>query len=391
MSAPEKNFLPNFLLLALVSGTTIGMAKIVITLYALSLGAGSLEIGIISAMESLGMIFLTLPAGFIIARYGARLVYFLSSLGPMLVNLLIPLYAMWWWLALSQLLIGLFIPFRIVAMNGVFLRHLPHIGVSKAGWYRGALTLGLGLLGPLLGNALSERGLYQAAFVVIASSFALMAFYSLRFWEGDDARSSDGNAYAGSMLVQTRNLLGNASVAQSCLVELLNAATASLFTTFIILLALELGLSQAQAVSLVMFEALFVVIALFSLGRLLRNQAPGQSYLISLLLAVASLALCAIANGYAQLLIAALLLSLATAIIHLVNMARLSQRLEDKSKISGLFNLASMAGSFGGALLGGAISHFIGLADLFLWWIPLLLVSALLLSRQRPSAVEVSA
>ena len=55
----------------------------------------------------------------------------------------------------ARLLIGLCIPFRIVAMNSAFLRQLKRIGNDKAGWYRGSLTLGMGLLGPLLGNWLS--------------------------------------------------------------------------------------------------------------------------------------------------------------------------------------------------------------------------------------------
>ena len=164
MTTSRPGFLVNFMLLATFSGATIGMAKIVTTLYALSLGANAMQVGIISAMESLGMVFLTLPAGFVIARYGAKPIYFVSSLGPMLVNLLIPLFSGWLWLALAQWLIGLFIPFRIVAMNSAFLRELKHLGLSKAGWYRGALTLGLGLLGPLLGNQFSGEGQFHGAF-----------------------------------------------------------------------------------------------------------------------------------------------------------------------------------------------------------------------------------
>lgn len=369
-------FLPRFLLLALVSGATVGMTKIVITLYALSLGASSLQIGIISAMEALGMLFLTLPAGFIIARFGVRLVYALSSLGPMIVNLLLPLHAAWWWLALGELLIGLFIPFRIVAMNGSFLRKLKQLGADKAGWYRGALTLGIGLLGPLLGNAFSERGLYTAAFLLIATSFAAMAFYSLRFWEGLEADDTPPAADSG-FLQQIRSLLGNPVVSETCLVEAANTATASLFTTFAILLALEVGLTQTQGVSLVMIEGLFAVVALFGLGKLLGNQRPGVAYTLGLLLALAALLLCGLAHGYWTLALAALLVSLATATIHLVNMNRLSHVASDKSKLSGLFNLASMGGSFAGAMLGGAISHFSGLGNLFLCWIPLLLAVTL--------------
>ena len=114
MNSSRTSFLLNFMLLAAFSGATIGMAKIVTTLYALHLGANSMQVGIISAMESLGMIVLTLPAGFVIARYGARRVYFLASVGPMLLNLAIPMFGHWLWLAVARLLIGLCIPFRIV-------------------------------------------------------------------------------------------------------------------------------------------------------------------------------------------------------------------------------------------------------------------------------------
>eukprot|EP01031_Cornospumella_fuschlensis_P021130 gene21130-25888_t len=50
MSQRQSAFLFNFLLLAAFSGATIGMAKIVTTLYALELGANSMQIGVIAAM-----------------------------------------------------------------------------------------------------------------------------------------------------------------------------------------------------------------------------------------------------------------------------------------------------------------------------------------------------
>lgn len=60
MSPSRPAFLVNFMRLAAFSGATIGMAKLVTTLYAIEIGANALQIGIISAMESLGMILLAL-------------------------------------------------------------------------------------------------------------------------------------------------------------------------------------------------------------------------------------------------------------------------------------------------------------------------------------------
>ena len=108
----DNRFLASFIVLSLVSGLTIGLGKIVTTLFALSLGATPFQVGIVSAMESVGMMLVTVPAGFIIARYGSRSVYFLASLGPLLVNLVMPFSASWAALAAGRGLIGLCIPFR---------------------------------------------------------------------------------------------------------------------------------------------------------------------------------------------------------------------------------------------------------------------------------------
>lgn len=371
-----QGFITSFMFLATFSGATIGMAKIVTTLYALHLGASPLQLGVISAMESLGMVLLTLPAGFVIARFGARRVYFLASVGPLLLNLAIPLFANWVWLAVARLLIGLCIPFRIVAMNSAFLRQLRHIGRDKAGWYRGALTLGMGLLGPLLGNALSG-GSFTLGFVVIGLCFGLMAVYSLGFWEQEDPVEPVAGL-DGGILAQSRALLGHAEVAESCVIELLCGATGALFGTFVIVLAMEVAqLSQEHAVSLVMIQGVAAVLGLFGLGHLVQRAGRRSTYLASLALVVTGLLLLGRGQGYAWLALGAVLLSLASALAHLVNMAQMGESSLDKSKLSGLFNLAGMFGGCAGALLGGVISHWIGTANLFLAWIPLVLLTAL--------------
>src|SRR5690606_25150816 len=98
----DTRFMSSFMLLALVSGLTVGLGKVVTTLYAIELGATPFQIGIVSAMESAGMILVTVPAGFIIARYGARPIYFASSFGPLLINLALPFAGGWAGLALGR-------------------------------------------------------------------------------------------------------------------------------------------------------------------------------------------------------------------------------------------------------------------------------------------------
>ena len=370
-------FIARFVLLAIVSGATIGMAKLVTTLYALEHGASASQVGIISAMESLGMALFTLPAGFLIARFGARTVYGIASVGPLLLNLVIPLTDAWYWIALTQLLIGFCIPFRVVSMNSAFLGELQRIGVAKAGWYRAALLVGMGLCGPFAANALSGTLGYGWSFALVAASFGGMALFAQTFLP-DEPATVAGAPGAPGALQEIRAMLANVAIGESCLVEFIAAAARASYTAFVVVIALQvLELGQGQAVQLVMIDGLAAVAALLGLGYLVRDVPEPAQYAASVALSVAGLAVLGCAGGFASFALGAVLLSVGSALVHLINMGQLSRHPAAKAKISSLFNTASMAGSFGGAMLGSALSHWIGLQQVFLAWIPVVLLLAL--------------
>jgi predicted MFS family arabinose efflux permease len=371
----ERRFLANFMLLSVVSGLTVGLGKIVATLYAIQLGATPFQIGIVSAMESVGMILVTVPAGFIIARYGARGVYFLSSLGPLLVNLVLPFTGSWAALATGRGLIGLCIPFRMVSMNSSFLERLKTIGQGKAGWYRGSLTAGIAIIGPATAAALTVRLDLTTIFFLVGALFGLMAIFSLSFLPARDETAA-GDAGPG-VLAELRLIASNANVAESCLIEFASSATNALFATFIILVALGLpSLTEQDGIHVLLFQGIASVAMLFLGGGLVHRLARTPAYGLSLALAVAALTTLGTASGFAALAFGAVLLSLGASVIHLVNVRMLAELPGGKSKIAGLYNLASMTGASFGAIGGGLLTKIVPLQSVFLLWLIVLSVAA---------------
>ena len=364
-----------FLSLAAMSGVTIGMAKIVTQLFAIDIGADAFQIGVISAMESVGMMLLTVPAGFIIARHGAKTVYAIASLGPLLLNLIIPFLSLWWAVAIVRLAIGICIPFRTVSMNSAFLGQLKRIGDGKAGWYRGSLTLGMAVLGPALATFLNARVSYLWCFAVIAFLFGVMALFSLSFFPEREEQAAV--PAQGGFLGQVGALLRNPDVAESCAIEFASGATGSLFATFILLAAMALpGLTAADGVTVLLVDGGVTMACLFLGANLIRRLGRRPAYAAGLVLAVISLAIAGMAGGLAGLILGGILLSVASALVHLVNMIVLSRIPGEKSKASGVYQLSQMIGSATGALLGGVMSTVMPVQTVFLAWIPLLVLAA---------------
>lgn len=372
----DRRFMANFLLLALVSGLTVGLGKVVTTIFAIEMGATPFQIGVIGSAESIVMILVTVPAGFIIARYGARGIYLASSLGPMLVNLAMPLAAGWAALAAGRWLIGLCIPFRMVAMNSSFLERLRGQGETRGGWYRGALTAGMAILGPASAGILIAGAGVGPAFFIVAALFGVMAVFSLSFLPARQPETVEGGS---SFFAEIGALLGNRAIAESCFVEFLSAATGSLFATFILLLAAALPpLTKEDGITVLLVQGVSTVALLFFSGKLVATLGRGAAYMLAFALAAAALTLLGFAHGFSGLAVAAILLSAASAIVHLVNVRMLARIPGAKSKAAGLYNLASMTGASAGALGGGLLTKLVPLQSVFLLWLPILTIAAVL-------------
>jgi MFS family permease len=377
-------FLPGFLFLTVLGGMTIGMGKLATTLFALELGASAAQIGLIAAAESLGMMLVTVPAGFIIARYGAPRVYFVASMGPALLCLLLPFAPLWWLLAAGRGMVGLCIPFRIVSMNSSFLEKLRTLGPARTGWYRATNSIGIAMIGPAVAHALISAQGPALAFGVCAGAFLLLALLGRALLPAADgaspAAAPDPTVDGTGFLQQIRALLADRVVAESCLIEYLSSSTSSLHGTFIVVVAIAgLGLPQGEAVQLVMIHGVSSVCALFLLGALLHRLPRPLAYGTSFTLACSGLLLLGTGSSFVTLAAGGLCLATGSALIHLVNMDQMSRHPVAKSKISGLYSLAQMSGSFSGALLGGLLAGFIMPQRIFLAWLPLVLAGALLL------------
>lgn len=367
------------MLLALASGTTISMAQLATTLYALALGVDDARLGIIAAMEPLGIALMTLPAGLLVARYGARRVYFAASLGPMLLNLVVPFTGAWPLIALTQGLIGLCIPFRIVSINGVFLARLAQIGLARAGWYRAAMSIGTGMVGPWLASGLIGTHGAVATFCVASASFAGMALFS-RVLLGDAAPLSRGASRRTGGLRALFALAWSRDIREQLVVEAVNSATRALVGTYTVVLAIQsLGLTQTRAVALLTLQGAVAVIALFGLGHVAQRMTERRCHALSLAGGMAGLL--ALGLGRDAWIVGAGLAALCagSSLLHLVNMQHLGRHPADKSQVSSLYNLASMTGAFCGPLAGSALAPLVGLRAVFLCWLPVVVLVALAL------------
>lgn len=388
--ASSRRFLASFVALSIISGVTIGTGRIVTTFYLLDLGVGAAEIGFIAALEALGKMALTLPAGFLIYRFGARRIYSTATIGSTLFTALTPLTNLWIGVAAMRTLVSMCVPFRVVSMNSAFLQRLQELGSSRAGWYRAAQNLGLTFLAPMLAAVLVATSNYFLAYLCVAASFAFMSAFSRTCLPADDPEQ--GHAGQPSRAIAgIKQLLAQRAVSESCLLEFTSHVLNALFATFIIVLAVnELQLSNVLATTLITLQGVACIAALVLLGPALRHVPARVSYVGAAIAAATSLLLLGFSAGFTGLACASVLLGGGSALIHLVNMKQLSSLHLSKSKLASIYNLSGMTGALFGATAGGVLGELIGMRGMFLAWIPILaLATSICVAalRRRPASI----
>ena len=162
-SSSGRRFLAGFVTLAVISGITLGIAKVTTTLYALSLQATPLELALLGAAQSVGILAVSLPVGLMVDRYGARRLFVIGSLLVTVLYALIPAWGRLGFLLACTTAVSFAMPLRFISLSAVFMGELARIGEARAGWFRGAHMSGMFLIGPALAAGIGTSDVLEVA------------------------------------------------------------------------------------------------------------------------------------------------------------------------------------------------------------------------------------
>lgn len=365
----QTRFLLVFAVLASFMGTSVGMAQVTASLYAVELRSSETMLGLIAGAQSVGVLLVSLPIGMLVDRIGPVRPFLTGTILAGLTYLLIPSYHSAGWLLLCTTLISFFMPLRFVSLNSLFLAQLASLGDSKAGWYRGTHMLGMFLLGPALGaQAVTHLGFTWTYRVIALAFFLTLLLSPIVFARYTPAAERRAGAFWARLRQQLTALVSDRELRGVSLIELGTQASGAFFTFFIVVLAVShLRLAPSDASTLVGLKGASYIVALFLLGRPLKWLGR-RGYGVSFGCIGLGLFSVGLAQGHALLWGGAVLVGLglgAVQISTLTAYAKIGGR-TGHGKISGLSALVGPSGGVFGNLLGGALGRSFGLPSIFL-------------------------
>jgi MFS family permease len=365
----QHRFLIVFALLASLMGVSVGMAQVATSLYAVSLGSSSALLGLIAASQSVGVLFVGLPVGMLVDRFGPARPFVVGTLVVGLVYVLLPFGSSPSSLLSCTALISFAMPLRFVSLNTLFLEQLATLGEAKAGWYRGTHMLGMFLIGPVLGASLVSWLGFAWTYRVIGALFFATVLVSPAVFVRYGKRPASPRALGWQALRSQLALLArDREVRAVTLLESLTQATGGYFTFFIVVVALQVaGLSASEASALISAKGVTYIIALFLLGGSVKRLGPLRAKLASFACIGLSLAAIGASERSLGLWLGALGLGLGLGTIQIATLTRYAQ-MGDRTghgKASGLNALAGPSGWVFGNLAGGVLGKWVGQQTVF--------------------------
>lgn len=382
-----RSLLFSFLLLNIATGTVAGAMQLVVPLYAMKLQASAAEIGVIRGISGIGMLLLVIPAGFLVDHFGSRRLFLAGGLAGACLT-----YGLSWAARPSDIawllgLTGLFAALKMTALNAAFFSRLADMGLSRAGWFKGSMSIGLTFIGPLLGGFLDLQLAPGQSFQVLAW-MTLLPCALVYFFHADapGARSTGGLVDSlRAQLHDFRQLLGQRTLYLPLLIEGVSTGCFATFSAFIVVVVVQtLKLPATAASVLLTVEGGVFILTVFLAGGLITRLRPARLYLLSIGSTVLALVGLAFAQGYAAVVAFSGLLGLGLGFCNLVTSARIGQFSGNKGKIVSVFAAAVGAGISVGPMLGGVVGSFFGVAAIFLAFVPLfLLLAAACIAQER--------
>lgn len=367
----KHRFLITFAALSSLMGTSVGMAQVSTSLYAVELGSGQAMLGLIAGAQSVGVLLMSLPIGLLVERVGPQKPFVAGTVLAGALYALVPAWAAPGWLLACTAAISFFMPLRFVALNTVFLQQLASIGQAKAGWYRATHLLGMFLLGPSLGaRAVAHLG-FAWTYRLIATAFLFTVLVSpivfARYARAPDAASASRSG-PRALLEQLRPLLEDAELRTVSVIEASTQAVGAFFTFFIVVLAVSsLHSNGAQASSFVGAKGFTFIVALFAFGAFIQRLGSKRAYLLGFAAIAAALGAVGMVGGPHALWLGSLTLGLGLGIVQITTLTRYAElgRHAGFGKVSGLSALVGPSGGLFGSLFGGLLGKWLSLPATF--------------------------
>ena len=362
-------FMSSFVLLTIIAGLGVGVARVLISLYAVHLNASELQLGLISAAQNIGILLMALPIGVLIQRLGSLKVFSIGSVVGAVLYFLTPLQANAWYLMILTALVSCFLPMRFVSINTVFLSNLKRLGPAKAGWFRGSHMMGFFLIAPALSVLLIEHFGYSGSFYCVALLFLGTLFFAPFCFQKVHQHTQSTPSFQWRDVVAPLVLLKtHAPLRVICALEFLSSVANNYFGFFIVVIAIQsFALPESMAVMLLTTQGIIFVSSLFTLGGLAELVGYQKFYLIGLGLISSALLILALTPVTLWMWPASLMLGLGLGMLHIANFMSFAKVGEQTAmaKISPILALVGPTGGLFGGFLGAALGASIGLQNLF--------------------------
>jgi MFS family permease len=268
------------LMITLCFHTMVSITRPLITLYASHLGAGTFQIGMLTAAFAFFPLIFAIHAGKITDHLGDRIPIILGASGtalgmalPYLVSTMGSLYA-------SQIIVGVSYLFVNISLQNVLGNAATKENRDQ---YFSMLSMFVslgGFIGPVIGGYLAEYYSYAFAFLIAAILGILPIVFSL-FIPLIRIRKEKAEAGTSSPLTLLKMPLLRKALATSALV----LYSRDIFAAYFPLLAVKFGLTASQIGWIIAIQGLSMVAVRLFLTRLTVKYGRNQILLVSILTA----------------------------------------------------------------------------------------------------------
>lgn len=360
--------LAGLLVIGVLVGTTNGLSRVALPLFATSLGAQPWQVGLVGGLGYTGLLLLALPMGLWMERHGSRALFgFGVAAAALLMAFGLPLAG-----ALGGItgmigvaaVLGLVLPFRVVPVHAEFLHLMPRLAPAQAGWNRAAQMLGMFFTGPTLAALLIGAVGYPWAFRVAAVLLVLAWLAGRHALERAHPAAAGQPAGLAALGARTRHSLAvlrdDADLRRTMGIDFLTQMAVGYFAVFVLVLAMRrFNLPVQAAAGLVTLQGAVFVTLLLAGGHWLARWPQRWCYLGACVCLLAQAVLLGWAWAPPALWAGSALLGVGLAVQGITSVNRMAAAIQrhGRGRVGGLISLGPPAGGVLGTLVGGLLSQ----------------------------------